>query len=173
MAGKVKKGAKGYGYNYADMGAIQNYIDENGMSYYQYIDVEPINGEDYIWTVPVVDGEEQKPIRGCKVVGATLQGAKNPAQEQGSALTYARRYSLMMAFGLAPVDDDGFACRSVKPTAQELNEIEQTVSELGLNYSSILKTYGCKYPTQLNSEQVAQIKTRLEATRKEREGNNE
>jgi len=27
----------------------------------------------------------------------------------GSALTYARRYSLMSAFGLAPVDDDGMA----------------------------------------------------------------
>lgn len=31
----------------------------------------------------------------------------------GSALTYARRYSLMSAFGLAPVDDDGMAA-SVK-----------------------------------------------------------
>jgi len=31
----------------------------------------------------------------------------------GSALTYARRYSLMASFGLAPVDDDGMAA-SVK-----------------------------------------------------------
>ncbi len=37
---------------------------------------------------------------------------KNDAQGYGSALTYARRYSLMSACGIAPEDDDGNAAAS-------------------------------------------------------------
>ena len=43
---------------------------------------------------------------------------KQNAQGYGSALTYARRYSLMAACGIAPEDDDGNAAtkaRAVKP----------------------------------------------------------
>lgn len=36
-----------------------------------------------------------------------VPAAKNDPQGYGSALTYARRYSLMTACGLAPEDDDG------------------------------------------------------------------
>jgi hypothetical protein len=53
--------------------------------------------------------------------GETLSGgklhvpaAKQDAQGYGSALTYARRYSLMAACGIAPEDDDGNAA-SKKP----------------------------------------------------------
>ena len=38
-----------------------------------------------------------------------LPAAKQDAQGYGSALTYARRYSLMSAFGIAAEDDDGNA----------------------------------------------------------------
>lgn len=41
---------------------------------------------------------------------------KNDAQGFGSALTYARRYSLMTAFGVAPEDDDGNAAVKSAPT---------------------------------------------------------
>jgi hypothetical protein len=72
-------------------------------------------------TVPIIGGEEKAPRRGCRVVQATLQGVKNPAQEQGSALTYARRYSLLMAFGLATEDDDA-ASLTVKETKEVTEE---------------------------------------------------
>ena len=36
-----------------------------------------------------------------------VPASKNDAQGFGSALTYARRYSLMAACGIAPEDDDG------------------------------------------------------------------
>ena len=85
----------------------RNHNLENNMKYYQEIETDATNGADYIMTYRFIDGKwEEKPKRGCKVVDATLQGIKNPAQEQGSALTYARRYSLLMAFGLATEDDD-------------------------------------------------------------------
>jgi len=44
-----------------------------------------------------------------------VPSSKNDAQGYGSALTYARRYSLMAACGLAPEDDDGNAASSSAP----------------------------------------------------------
>ena len=103
----LNKNSDGYGYKYTDIVEIHKYLEENGMKYYQEIQTSEINGFDYIMTYRFINGKwEEKPKRGCKVVDATLQGIKNPAQEQGSALTYARRYSLLMAFGLATDDDD-------------------------------------------------------------------
>jgi hypothetical protein len=46
-----------------------------------------------------------------------VPAAKNDPQGYGSALTYARRYSLMAACGIAPEDDDGNAATRPKPTA--------------------------------------------------------
>lgn len=54
--------------------------------------------------------------------GQTLSGghlfvpaAKHDAQGYGSALTYARRYSLLAACGIAPEDDDGNAATASAP----------------------------------------------------------
>lgn len=103
----LKKNKDGYGYKYTELAEIHKYLEENNMKYYQEIETDVNTGNDYIMTYRFIDGKwEDKPKRGCKVVDATLQGVKNPAQEQGSALTYARRYSLLMAFGLATEDDD-------------------------------------------------------------------
>lgn len=104
---KVAKNKEGYGYKYTDLAQIHEYLEKNNMRYYQEIETDERNGYDYILTYRFTDGKwEEKPIRGCRVVDAVLSGIKNPAQEQGSALTYARRYSLLMAFGLATEDDD-------------------------------------------------------------------
>lgn len=106
----LTKNQKGYGYKYTDIAEIHRYLESHNMSYYQEIETNEQTGSDYIMTYRCINGSwEDKPKRGCKVVDATLQGVKNPAQEQGSALTYARRYSLLMAFGLATEDDDAQA----------------------------------------------------------------
>jgi hypothetical protein len=97
------------------------------MSYYQYID--RIDGDDYIMTVKIIDGKEQPAIRGSRVVQATLSGIKNPAQEQGSALTYARRYSLLMAFGLATDDDDAQSLS--RPIINSKEEAEEYTLSFG------------------------------------------
>jgi hypothetical protein len=44
-----------------------------------------------------------------------VPAAKRDAQGYGSALTYARRYSLMTACGIAPEEDDGNAATKPKP----------------------------------------------------------
>jgi hypothetical protein len=47
----------------------------------------------------------------------TVPAAKQDPQGYGSALTYARRYSLMAACGIAPEDDDGNAASKAKKPA--------------------------------------------------------
>lgn len=107
-----------YSYQYVDIAQIHEYLEANNMSYYQYID--RIDGDDYIMTVKIINGEEKPALRGARVVDATLIGVNNPAQQQGSALTYARRYSLLMAFGLATEDDDAQSLSTKKePTKEE------------------------------------------------------
>lgn len=127
----LKKNKQGYGYKYTELSEIHNYLEQNNMKYYQEIETG-VNGEDYILTYRFIDGKwEEKPKRGCRVVNATLQGIKNPAQEQGSALTYARRYSLLMAFGLATEDDDA---QSLSKPKEEPKATQKQIDILLENY---------------------------------------
>ena len=55
-----------------------------------------------------------------------VPAVKHDAQGFGSALTYARRYSLMAACGIAPEDDDGNAA-SRKPEAKPTSKVDPSV----------------------------------------------
>lgn len=106
---RLSKSKQGYGYKYTELAQINELLESRGESYYQY--TETFNGKDYIMTVKIdKDGNESKPIRGCEIIsGDILQGKSNPAQQMGSSITYSRRYSLLMAYGLATEDDDAEA----------------------------------------------------------------
>lgn len=102
------KSGKEYSYTYTDLASINKWLDENGLDYYQEIETNEMNGKDYIMTYRYINGEwEEKPKRGCQVVDSILTGNTNPVQQYGSSLTYCRRYSLCLAFGLAMEDNDG------------------------------------------------------------------
>lgn len=100
---------------YADLGAVwdacRQALSENGIGVLQFPDV--------------VEGE-----RGLRVVVETtlthesgyersfrlpMPVSKPDAQGIGSAITYARRYALMAAVGIAPEDDDVNAAADKKP----------------------------------------------------------
>jgi len=70
--------------------------------------------------------------------GETLSGGKlhvpatkQDAQGYGSALTYARRYSLMAATGIAPEDDDGNAASKKPMKPLDAASACKTLSEAG------------------------------------------
>ena len=73
---------------------------------------------------PSEDGVAVDTIRlhegGGKITGGILRlpASKQDAQGYGSALTYARRYSLMATCGIAPEDDDGNAASRRAPQPQ-------------------------------------------------------
>ena len=122
----LAKKANGYNYKYTELAQINEYVESIGGSYYQYIETTE-SGVDYIVTVKIdKDGKESKPLRGCRIIDTkTLQGKSNPAQEMGSGITYARRYSLLMAYGLATEDND--AANLTQPTTQQKTQRNGTV----------------------------------------------
>lgn len=113
-----------YSYQYVDIAQIHEYLESINATYIQQI--KRIDNDDYIMTKRCFNGTwEEEWLQGCKVVDATLIGVKNPAQEQGSALTYARRYSLLMAFGLATEDNDAQSLgKKIEPTKEDAESYE-------------------------------------------------
>ncbi len=138
----ITKNQQGYGYCYTDLAQINKLCEESGIRYYQEIETCEINGKDYIITYLVYPDSIER-HRGCQIVDAVLSGIKNPVQEYGSSLTYCRRYSLLMALGLATEDDDAssltqeptkeealsFTFSSGKHTGKRLNEVPRSYLE--------------------------------------------
>lgn len=89
---------------YADIAsvidAIKEPLSKHGLSYVQYIDQTATGGIALITKLMHMSGEW---ISGC----LPLILSKNDMQGLGSALTYARRYSLSAIVGIAQDDDDG------------------------------------------------------------------
>lgn len=155
MKTTLYKNSKGYGYKYTDIAAIHEWLEENKITYMQK--VERIDGDDYIFTKICIDGEWQDEwIQGCRVVQATLQGIKNPAQEQGSALTYARRYSLLMAFGLATTDDDGAALTQTeeKLKLRLVSDLTRLIDETNTDRIRLYTYYKVTDTSEMTIEQL-------------------
>lgn len=107
MKSTIAKKTEGYGYKYTELADINKYCEDNDIRYYQEIETNEINQKDYIITYLSSGESGFSKHRGCQIVEAKLSGINNPVQAYGSSLTYCRRYSLLMALGLATEDDDG------------------------------------------------------------------
>lgn len=103
----LKKKSEGYSYKYTELADINKYCEDNDIRYYQEVETNEINQKDYIITYLIYGDKDITKHRGCQIVEARLSGINNPVQAYGSSLTYCRRYSLLMALGLATEDDDG------------------------------------------------------------------
>jgi hypothetical protein len=101
-----------------------------------------------------------------------VPASKQDPQGYGSALTYARRYSLMAACGIAPEDDDGNAgSRKPIPTpdiTDHLAAIEGSGSseELAKIYKDALDA--CQGNQALQIKVIAAKKARIEQAKKDK-----
>lgn len=109
---------------YADLGAcleaVENAFLDNGIAMYQ----ETFDDASGVTVETVLLHESGEVLRCGKL---HVPAAKQDPQGYGSALTYARRYSLLTACGIAPEDDDGNAASEAKrkadavPPAQDMS----------------------------------------------------
>jgi len=114
MKGAVKDSANPFFKSkYADLAsvveAIRSAFSANGLSYIQT--VEPSDKDEVRIETTLLHSSGE--WISCGVLA--LPVSKHDAQGFGSALTYARRYSLSAAVGVAPEDDDGNAASATKP----------------------------------------------------------
>ena len=96
---------------YADLGACLDAVDDallnNGIALIQ----ETFMDDSGVTVETVFIHESGELLRGGKL---HVPASKQDPQGYGSALSYARRYSLMAACGIAPEDDDGNAASQPK-----------------------------------------------------------
>ena len=108
----VGKGKEGYGYNYADlasvMDAIRKPLSENNIAYSQshYTVMKP-NGKLYVGTQLLLMHSSGEWIKSTLEIPVPQMKQLQPAQLIGVVATYARRYLLQAAVGLASEDTDG------------------------------------------------------------------
>lgn len=157
---RLAKGKAGYGYKYTELAQINEWLEAKGESYYQF--TEDCNGKDYIMTVKVnAKGEESKPIRGCQIIdGNTLNGGKaNVAQQLGAAITYARRYSLLMAYGLATEDDDAESLTQPRQSTQRRQQAQEIHNPTAADVERIAAETAAQLsaPKMIDNAQAARI----------------
>lgn len=103
----VKNNSKAYGYNYASLSDIVN----AGLE----LPKMRIKPTEYGEFVEYLDDKNEWQT-GAKIVVPEMKGS-NDAQKYGSALTYARRYTVQMALGLACADDDKIETQTAEQKA--------------------------------------------------------
>jgi len=97
---------------YADlpsvMSAIRPALAENGLGF-----VQICHDADQAAKVETIIIHESGETLSCGTISVPV--SKNDAQAYGSAITYAKRYSLQAAFGVPSVDDDGNSATMAPP----------------------------------------------------------
>jgi len=121
----IYKNAQGYGYKFADLGAINEIIKplltKHGLGYAQ-----PINGSTIKTILFHVESGESLESSADIPQGVQLKGM-NDFQVLGSAITYLRRYSLSSMLGLV-TDEDADA------SGEQVSAPKETQLSVGMVY---------------------------------------
>lgn len=103
-----------------------------------------------------------------------VPASKADPQGYGSALTYARRYSLMACVGIAPEDDDGNAASRKPAAAVDVNAMTDYIAaiEASANGEELQKIYAAAFNAAQGNQDwqnkiIAAKKARVERAKKE------
>lgn len=100
---------------------------------------------------------------------------KKDAQGFGSALTYARRYALVSAFGVPTEDDDGNAASSAMNrqaatiTESQFQELQKLIDDSGADVPGICTAYGISAVAMLPAGKFDILKAQLNKKLTQRE----
>ena len=103
---KTKAGAT-YSYKFITLAQIHEWLDANGLSY--EATTQRVEDREYMFITKIdKDGNKSQPMQAARIplIEAKGIGVAEVMQDYGSVLAMARRYSLMMVYGLAPADDE-------------------------------------------------------------------
>ena len=124
----VKKGSKGYGYDYADYSSVVSTVragfEGKGLSFTHIIHTQDDNSIILKTRIIYADKEgfafieSTMPLTLVHVVGRDGKNKTNDLQALGSGITYAKRYALQALTGLPTGDDDGRSANLAPPTPQ-------------------------------------------------------
>lgn len=127
---------------YADLSAcveaVIDSLNENGIALIQ----TPHESDSGVIVETIFLHESGESMSGGKLY---TPASKQDPQGYGSALTYARRYGLMAACGIAPEDDDGNAAVRAKPdpvktiTEKQAQDLDALITEVGADKTAFLK----------------------------------
>lgn len=158
---------------YADLSAcveaVVDALNDNGIALTQR--VSPCDDGVIVETVFIHESGE---VINCGQLH--VPASKQDPQGYGSALTYARRYSLMAACGIAPEDDDGQAAsRRSTPAVEPLPDITDHLAAIdaSANSEEMTAAYKAAYDAcqgiqQLQAKVIAAKKARIERAKKEK-----
>lgn len=118
----VKKKSKAYGYNYTSLADIA----KDGYEIPK-MRVKPTECGEYI---EYLDEKGEWQI-GAKVVVPTMKGGANEAQAYGSALSYARRYTTLLALQLVSDDDKKIETQAPEESRKKIdfNAVRKNIKE--------------------------------------------
>lgn len=116
MSNTIKKGGnvnvttktgKNYSFGFVTLAQIHEWLDANGLSY--EATTQRVEDREYMFITKIdKDGNKSQPMQAARIplIEAKGIGVAEVMQDYGSVLAMARRYSLMMVYGLAPADDE-------------------------------------------------------------------
>ena len=152
MADKiVANTSKAYGYNYASLSDIAN----QGFTIPK-MKTGTENEKEYVF---YYDTELKEWVRGAEIVVPEMKGS-NSAQRYGSAITYARRYTTLLALSLACDDDK-------KIETQEPTDSKKAERWQGLEQDLNIKDLADEFRKLYTQEEQERILNGLKYTRAE------
>ena len=152
MADKiVANTSKAYGYNYASLSDIAN----QGFAIPK-MKTGTDGGKEYVY---YYDAELKEWVRGAEIVVPEMKGS-NSAQRYGSAITYARRYTTLLALSLACDDDK-------KIETQEPTDSKKAERWQGLEQDLNIKDLADEFRKLYTQEEQDRILKGLKYTRAE------
>ena len=128
--------------------AVIDALNENGIFLHQATDYDSAG----VVVETVFIHESGESVSGGRLF---VPAPKHDPQGFGSALTYARRYSLMAACGIAPEDDDGNAAtagmKSAKISDEQIKAITNSLLDLEVDHDKFLTFVSSKAGNRISS----------------------